>query len=51
MAPINDALAAIAGVKNPCYAQVAAEFGANRKTLTRRHNGITVSPEEYHQNS
>jgi hypothetical protein len=51
MAPIDDALDAIAGVENPCYTQVASEFGVNRKTLTRRHKGITVSSEKYHQST
>jgi hypothetical protein len=51
MAPIDDALTAIAGEAKPCYAQVAREFKVDRNTLARRHKGITVSQEDYHQNS
>jgi hypothetical protein len=51
MAPINDALTAIAGEAKPCYAQVVREFKVDRNTLARRHKGITVLQEDYHQNS
>jgi hypothetical protein len=50
MAPIDEALAAIAGEKNPCYSEVAREFDVNRNTLRRRHKGTTVSQDKYHQN-
>ena len=46
MAPIDDALATIAGGAKPCYTQVAKEFKVNRNTLSRRHKGITVCQPE-----
>jgi hypothetical protein len=49
MGPIDDALAAIAGETKLCYAKVAKEFNVNRNTLARRHKGITISEENYHQ--
>jgi hypothetical protein len=51
MAPIDDALAAIAGEKKPHYAQIAREFNVDKSTLARRHQGVTVSRDQYHQNS
>jgi extradiol dioxygenase family protein len=51
MAPIDDALATIAGEAKPYYAQVAREFKVDRNTLARRHKGIIISQEDYYQNS
>jgi len=51
MAPIDDALAAIEGEKKPDYSFIAKKFKVNRRTLVQRHKGITVSQDQFHQNS
>ena len=38
-------------VKKRNYSQSGRKFNVNRRTLARRHKGITVSQDQFHQNS
>ncbi|RDI78192.1 hypothetical protein Vi05172_g11825 [Venturia inaequalis] len=46
MAPIDDALAALASQEQPNYTQTALQFAVDRTTLSRRHRGLTGSKSE-----
>jgi transposase-like protein len=49
MEPINAALEALESLKpgeTPQYAKVAREFGVDRSTLSRRHQGVCASQTE-----